>query len=1305
MRAGHQALGIAACALTTFLCGAVRPAAAQQGTETVLPEGVKAVWNMDKAYREGTPTRERICINGLWRWQPAGEVTEAVPTGNWGYFKVPSPWSGSAQTIYAHPSWTGPNANATEVAWYQREITIPANWQGRRIALYAEYINSYAAVYLDGKKVGDLYFPWGELDVTSACQPGATQALSLCVQAAPLAAVMQAYTDTGAPRRVRGTVERRGLCGDVFLVSTPRGARVGDVKVNTSVRKWQIELDTALQQLEAGKSYGLRAQVTDEGGPLKELSSRLLTDADLNDGRFSFASDWQPDKLWDVHTPGNMYEVKLSLLDANGQVLDEFCPVRFGFREFWIDKRDFYLNGTRFYSFIVPFDNAQLSVGSATYDACRETMLRDMSYGVNTVYTHNYGSPPGAHLSFGEFLKAADDVGMLVALSQPHYGQYRWDAPDAEKANGYARHAEFYVRMAQNHPSVVMYSTSHNSLMYEGCHDPDLMDGLHNERGAIGPRADRGAQQALRAQAILERLDPTRVVYHHSSGNLGTMFTLNLYLDFVPIQERSDWFEHWATEGAKPLLLCEYGAPWGINWTMYRGWYNGVRSWGSARLPWEFCEGEWNSQFLGDSAFNLSELDKANLRWETQQWRAGREWYKWDYPYQPSAYYSYGHDDKERVWSMYITDNWRAFRTWGVSSFNVWGPSVFWKLREGVGLARQKVNVAWEDLQRPGYSPDFVEPSGPCFEFAGQRSDWVPTAAAEALFRNNMPLLAYIAGKPEHFTAKEHNFLPGQSVQKQLIVINNSRQTVTCNCTWSLALPQPVRGSKEVTVATGNQERVPLEFALPADLKPGAYELNMTARFSSGETQEDAFQVNVLPAAPPVKAAPRIALFDPKGETAELLTALGVQAQPVQAGSDLSPYELLIVGKGALTADGAAPDISRVRDGLKVVMFEQTADVLEKRFGFRVQEYGLRRVFVRVPDHPVLEGLGTENLHDWNGQATTMPPRLTNYTTRPRYGATIEWCGIPATRAYRAGNWGNVASVLIEKPARGNFLPIVDGGFSLQFSPLMEYREGKGLVLLCQVDVTGRTAEEPAATRLAANIVNYASAYVPPAVRQVVYAGQDGGRKHLEQMGLTVAGYEGGPLGDGQVLVVGPGGGQALAGNADAVRQWVRAGGNVLAVGLGQQEANAFLPFAIETKKAEYICAAFAPAGMRSLLAGVGPADLLNRDPRQIDLVSGGADVVGDGILAIGKEANVVFCQLPPWEFDYQKFYNLKRTFRRLSCLVTRVLGNMGATEPTPLIERFSSPFQAGAGEGRWTEGFYLDQPQEFDDPYRYFTW
>ena len=153
-------------------------------------------------------------------------------------------------------------------------------------------------------------------------------------------------------------------------------------------------------------------------------------------------------------------------------------------------------------------------------------------------------------------------------------------------------------------------------------------------------------------------------------------------------------------------------------------------------------------------------------------------------------------------------------------------------------------------------------------------------------------------------------------------------------------------------------------------------------------------------------------------------------------------------------------------------MFEQTAEVLEKRFGFRVQEYGLRQVFPRVPGPSSARGAGEPRVCA-TGAARRRSCRrgLTDYTMRPYFGPTIKWCGIQVPRAYRAGNWGNVASVLIEKPARGNFLPIVDGGYSLQFSPLMEYREGKGVVLLCQTGRDGahgrRSGRRPAGRQYA----------------------------------------------------------------------------------------------------------------------------------------------------------------------------------------------------------------------------------------------
>ena len=116
------------------------------------------------------------------------------------------------------------------------------------------------------------------------------------------------------------------------------------------------------------------------------------------------------------HAAEHLRGGRVAAWTAGGKVLDAAQPVRFGFREFWIDGRDFYLNGSRIFLSALPLDNAQVGAAAASYEAAKESLLRLKSIGINFVYTHNYGCEPGTHLSFAEILRAADDVGMLVSL-------------------------------------------------------------------------------------------------------------------------------------------------------------------------------------------------------------------------------------------------------------------------------------------------------------------------------------------------------------------------------------------------------------------------------------------------------------------------------------------------------------------------------------------------------------------------------------------------------------------------------------------------------------------------------------------------------------------------------------------------------------------------------------------------------------------------------------------------------------------------------------------------------------------------
>lgn len=1269
---------------------------------------VRETWTLAEAYRETTPTRERICINGLWRWQPAAPDASQVPDRTWGYFKVPGCWPGisnymqkDSQIVHAHPSWRNRSPAEISAAWYEREIQVPASWNGRRISLNLEYLNSYAAVYVNGKEAGEARFPGGEVDLTSHCEPGRKYRLSLLVVALPLRGVMMSYSDSASAREVRGTVPRRGLCGDVYLAGTPAETRIADIRLATSVRRQELTVDIAVTNLTSGAVYEVRGRILEEGHIVKEFNSSPFRTADVRDGRHAFNVPWMPDRRWDIHTPENIYKAEISLRNHQGEVLDTGWKTRFGFREFWIDGRDFYLNGTRLWLSAVPLDNAQISAALATYKAARESLERLKSFGINLIYTHNYGCTPGSHLSFEEILRAADDTGMLVSFSQPHFSHYDWQPPGADRENAYARHAQFYVRTAQNHPSVVMYSMSHNATGYSEDMNPDMIDGIHAERDSW---ALRNAKRAVRAEAIVRKMDPSRIIYHHASGNLGSLHAINFYPNFVPIQEMSDWFEHWATEGVKPVFLCEYGTPFTWDWSMYRGWYQGKREFGSAMVPWEFCLAEWNSQFFGDRAFAISEMEKRNLRWEAAQFRAGKVWHRWDYPHRLS---SNDFPEREPVMRRYLKANWRAFRTWGLSAISPWEHHTLFKLRPGVERNRRvEYATDWHNLQRPGFSPDFQEERYERMDLAYARSDWLPTDAGAAILRNNQPLLAYLGGKPGGFTAKDHIFHPGESIEKQLILINNSRTTVSVQCTWSLPPAEPANGETRVTIETGRQARIPIRFRIPDGAPTGEYRLHAEAQFSHGTSQSDTFLVHLIPSRKLTwPTGNKVGLFDPRGETAALLRDVGLPFERVKAQANVDPYDLFIVGKAGLTVDGPAPNIEKVRDGLKVVIFEQTPEVLEQRFGFRIAAYGLRNVFPRVPDHPVLAGLNRKLLRDWRGAATLIPPRL-EYERDPRFNGapTVQWCGIPVTRAWRCGHRGNVASVSIEKPARGDFLPIVDGGFSLQYSPLLEFHEGKSIVLFCQMDVTGRTESEPAARTLAINLLEYANAWEPPPQRTAFFAGSAAGRTHLEAAGFELEALDKNiPPADSVIVLT-----QDSALPVDQIGnlgKFLDKDGRVLAVGLSQTETDAFFPHAVNMEPAEYINAFFPPPDQDSPLAGIGPADVHNRAPRILPLVTDGPDLTGNGVLAVtSSHPKITFCQLAPWDFAYQNNFGLKRTFRRTSFLVTRLLTNLGVPAHTPTLKRFSSPVAPNA-PGRWLHGLYLDNPEEWDDPYRFFRW
>ena len=454
-------MNLSLAALVSILA-VLEPAGRAEEDSAPLPRGVRAVWDMSKAERETTPTRERVCINGLWQWQPAETTPHKFPPANWGYFKVPGCWPGitdymqkDCQTVYPHPSWKDGRLGGLSAAWYQREITIPGRL-GRPPHCPVCRVPEFLRDGLRGRQSGGRdAVPGRRARSHRCCRPGGTHVLSLLVVAVPLKGVMLSYTRHGlgaagqghgpAPRSVRRRLS-------AWLL--PAGARIDDVRVDTSVRQGRITFDAALAGPRRRPSaIRLRARITQDGRDGDRFTSKAFTGVRPRERPLHVPANGSQIGSGTCTRPGNMQSLSLSLLDAKGQVLDTFFDQRFGFREFWIDGRDFFLNGTRIFLSAVPLDNAQVGAaaghlrGRPREPGAAQELRHQLR--LHAQLRLRAGLPPRASpRSSGPRTTWA----CSSRFSQPHFSHYDWKAPDADRDNGYARHAEFYVRAAAEPP-------------------------------------------------------------------------------------------------------------------------------------------------------------------------------------------------------------------------------------------------------------------------------------------------------------------------------------------------------------------------------------------------------------------------------------------------------------------------------------------------------------------------------------------------------------------------------------------------------------------------------------------------------------------------------------------------------------------------------------------------------------------------------------------------------------------------------------------------------------------------------------
>jgi len=1253
--------------------------------DAALPEGVAARWDLPSAYREATPTRGRVCINGLWRFHPVGLKESGLPapgTG-WGYLKVPGTWAPgvSRQTPIGPDIWEQSlELNAIDAAWYQRTISVPAEWQGRRILLNLDNPKHSAKVLIDGKETGLIDWPGGTLDITRLVTPGETHELSIYTLALPVAQEQIVVMGPDQIEKARAEVRFKGLCGDCWLESEPPGARITDVFVKPSVRNKELRVQCETTGLEPTREYRFSAAVLDGDEVAKEFPSGPLSGADA----IEFAGAWEDPKLWDIDQP-NLYTLHVMLSDEDGKLIDQTTPLTFGFREFRIEGRDFLLNGTPVHLRCLDYFNAGNDFGLASYDQARHTFAQARKLGFNYVIHGNYDYEPQSVAYIDDTVRAGDEAGFPMSFSIRHVKDIYRDFENPEKRAYWDRVVDYEVRRFRNHPSVFMWAMNHNFTGWADDQNPGQLDGRFEPKREDNPWLSDVRHAATLAEQFVMGLDGTRPCYHHQSGSFNQMITLNCYLCWTPLQERMEWISRWREQGVKPLFFVEFGLPHQASWGGHREgpfiWTNNVNS--------EPLATEFGAIYNGDTAYELTEDEVKHYETIERVYASGN-------PFHISqvlgAYWGgrWEHSFLE-IKSLFTEHTWPAFRTYGVSAILPWDQADLFRPVPGARGEDMQLKTDWDHLQRPGLAPDVVTWNTDWLTCPEPEGHIVPTSLGETFAKVNRETLAYIAGPPERFTAQDHVFASGEPITKQVVFVNDLRReaafTYTCSVEVQTRADQGMKPIQEfrgeAKVPPGSKFVAPIRFAAPAVKADTGARIRLFGEVDGGtdETLYDGFALTVLPSRPPVKlpAGTKIACFDPKGLTRQTLKALGVPVTAVDKPVCPPGCTLFIIGREAIGRGGPAIDLPAImRTGATVLIFEQTEEVLQKLWGLRTASPGTRRVFARQPGHPVCQGLTDELLRDWRGGGTLMeayPSRTGYHDSYPRE----DWCGFANSRTWQWGNYGTLASVVVEKPQRGNYSFILDCEFDQQYTPLLEWLPGNGeRAVFCQLDLSGRDAEDPVARRLLYNLLLYGCDPPAPALAGARYVGNEATHRLLADLGVNL---------DGETaLIVGPGADPAQAKAALASTR------NVICLGLSGEELSAILPFEAKTEE-RLITHTLIGRPHEGALVGLGDSDLHWRGRMETDAITAApADfsVTDTGTLAEGTvgRTHYTLVQFLPSDFDYAAKPYLKLSHRRAVIALARILTNCGVAIDSRIPDRVGKmppPDLDLAGEWRFT--------------------
>jgi hypothetical protein len=359
--------------------------------------------------------------------------------------------------------WKGP-------AWYQRRVTIPESWRGRRITLLVER-SKHTRVWVDRTFCGweDTLSGPQVFDVTAAMSPG-ERTMTVLVDNAKLPPVGPSHAVDE-----RTQTNWNGMIGRIELRATAP-VWLDDVQVYPDIEKKQAVIRATIGNITGEPAAGritVSCESRNSDSPRTFPSQSIQLDAPQQENVIEWTYDLGDDvPLWDEFQP-TLLRLALQLDATVGDSSHrdkrsvDFGMRRFAARrsQFTINDRPVFLRGKLDCCFFPltgypPMDKA----------GWLRVLSIAKSYGINHYRFHSWCPPEAA-------FQAADELGMYLQPELPNK-RSAFNAPESEDAARYnvdrldvestessvslydyaKREGELIFRAYGNHPSFVMFT-------------------------------------------------------------------------------------------------------------------------------------------------------------------------------------------------------------------------------------------------------------------------------------------------------------------------------------------------------------------------------------------------------------------------------------------------------------------------------------------------------------------------------------------------------------------------------------------------------------------------------------------------------------------------------------------------------------------------------------------------------------------------------------------------------------------------------------------------------------------------------